>query len=212
MAKTDNHNLPAKLDLRRYFLRRYHQQPFSVFDACQGNAKIWTKLRKEFPVSRYWGVDHIRKAGRLKIDSSRVLAQSGWTDDVIDVDTYGEPWTHWLGILKNMQSEATIFLTISKPKPMAGIASLSRLAMEAIGLSIKKVPPTLTANLSGLAADFLLSKALDKFNIIEAMEAQNPGGNVRYIGIRLSRKAVQPPRENNKRRVSRRQPGAATRE
>lgn len=213
MSKQDNHNFPAKLDLRRHLLRKYHQQPFSVFDCCQGDARLWTKLRTEFSVSRYWGVDHIPKAGRLKIDSARVLSQPGWDDDVIDVDTYGSPWAHWIGILQNLKSHGTIFLTIGKPMPMAGSRNLSRLEMDVIGLKLKTVPRTITARLNELATEFMLGMALENFIIQEAVEAMNPGGTARYIGLRLTRKnAARPARENNKRTGDRLEPGAAKKE
>lgn len=54
--KTDNSNLGAKLDLRRYFLRKYHgEEPAHVLDCCQGDGVIWARLRQEFPLASYWG-------------------------------------------------------------------------------------------------------------------------------------------------------------
>jgi ubiquinone/menaquinone biosynthesis C-methylase UbiE len=58
-TKTDNHSPRVKLDLRRYFLKRYHAagEPIRVMDCCQGSGVLWGQLRKEFDVAGYWGLD-----------------------------------------------------------------------------------------------------------------------------------------------------------
>jgi hypothetical protein len=110
-----NKDPEAKLALRRHFLDKYHaDQPPRVFDCCQGNALLWTQLRKEYDVASYWGVDLEPKKGRLKINSIRVLNQPGWAYDVIDVDTFGSPWDHYDAILRNLKRPATVFLTIGR--------------------------------------------------------------------------------------------------
>ncbi len=107
--KTDNHNLPAKVGLRKYFLDRYHSQaPFSVFDACQGTGRIWQELRRSYDFA-YWGVDTQKRAGRLQVDSVRVLALGGLGADVVDIDTYGSPWKHWLALLPNVTVPTSVF-------------------------------------------------------------------------------------------------------
>lgn len=93
MTKTDNKDPSAKLELRRYFLRKYHAgEPIHVLDCCQATGFLWRTLRQEFPIASYWGLDLKPKKGRLQIDSTRVLEQNGWKQNVVDVDTYGSPW------------------------------------------------------------------------------------------------------------------------
>jgi hypothetical protein len=90
--KTDNHNPKAKLLLRRHFLDKYHADGNAdVLDCCQAGGLLWKEIRKTHQIARYWGVDLKPKKGRLKIDSVRILQQSGWPQNVIDIDTYGEP-------------------------------------------------------------------------------------------------------------------------
>jgi hypothetical protein len=109
----DNSNLDAKLDLRRYFLDKYHSAvPPDVLDCCQGDGKIWQQLRSEYEIKSYWGVDYKKKKGRLAIDSKRLLSSSGLSQNVIDVDVYGSPWGHWLELIKNVHRPTTVFLTI----------------------------------------------------------------------------------------------------
>lgn len=182
--KTDNHNPKAKLDLRRYFLKKYHAdgQPIRVFDCCQGSGLLWRELRKEFDVASYWGVDVKPKAGRLKIESQRVLAQTGMTENVIDIDTYGSPWKHWAVLLPNITQPITVFLTIGQVS-FSGSA-LHREAREALGIGNFKVPNAIGCKLNCLAANYLLSYVRSGTTILEAVEAVSDG-NARYIGVRL---------------------------
>lgn len=187
--KTDNHDPTAKLELRRYFLEKYHSaEPPHVLDCCQGSGLLWEQLRKEFPVASYWGLDVKRKKGRLKIDSVRVLQQAGWPQNIIDVDTYGSPWKHWRALLLNGQFPLTVFLTIgSVILAQGGGRSLSKVEAEAIGLGSLKLPQGFGPRLGIIATDYLLSSPYKAgINIVEAVEAVSHG-NARYIGVRLEK-------------------------
>src|SRR3954469_21082851 len=106
----ENSHLKAKLDLRRHYLERYHAAgERRVFDGFQAKGLLWSILRKEFPLASYWGVDLVEKKGRIKVDSARVLAQPGWNANIVDLDAYGSPWKHWLGVLKNAERSLTVF-------------------------------------------------------------------------------------------------------
>lgn len=188
MVKTDNHNPAAKLELRRYFLSKYHgiSQP-SVFDCCQGSAKLWTKLQEEFAVGQYWGVDLKPKKGRLKIDSVRILEQTGWMFDVIDVDTYGAPWKHFIWILKKASKPVTVFLTIGQNKMVGGFQGKPPKEITTILNIPPSTPPTIAANLWDYGCRLLLAQALRYGKITEAVEAVSDG-NARYIGLRFEPK------------------------
>jgi len=183
--KTDNHNPKAKLDLRRYFLSKYHSEnPAKVLDCCQGSGQLWSRLRQEFEVERYWGIDLKPKKGRLSIDSSRVLAQSGLNYDVIDIDTYGSPWKHWEALLPNICQPTTVFLTIGLVA--IGGTPLTKEVKEAIGLGELQPPRAIVASLNILAASYLLARCYN-YDImpLEAAEASAAASNARYIGVRL---------------------------
>ncbi|MEN3369967.1 MAG: hypothetical protein V7609_2110 [Verrucomicrobiota bacterium] len=114
--KTDNHNPDAKLTLRRHFLNRYHvpivaygDTSIRVLDCCQASGRLWGVLRREFAGVEYWGVDVRPKKGRLKIDSVRILDQPGVTQNVIDIDTYGSPFKHWMALLRECAGTASPF-------------------------------------------------------------------------------------------------------
>jgi hypothetical protein len=187
--RTDNSFLRTKLELRRYFLRRYHAAgPTWVMDCCQGEGRIWDVLRREFAMSGYWGIDTKPKAGRLLLDSSRILAQPGWRENVIDVDTYGDPWKHWLGVCCNLDHPATVFLTVGYV-PANGQGSISMAAKEALGLlGLKHLPNALVARVHDMATPYCLNKARARLNIVELCEAEPHGRYARYIGVRLEPK------------------------
>lgn len=184
MTKTDNHNLKVKLDLRRYFLKKYHADGCAVFDCCQGSGAIWSALRQEFDVRSYWGVDQKKKKGRLRIDSARVL-ETGLIEDVIDIDTYGAPWTHWQNLLRIRETPVTVFLTIGQV-----LMGTSTLAFEAVGLGKmrRRIPASFGRFIGDLAVSSLLTTSCKKdifpVEIVEALS----DGNARYIGVRLEKK------------------------
>jgi hypothetical protein len=179
--KTDNSNLHAKLELRRYFLRKYHSNyPPRVLDCCQGEGIIWKHLRQEFQIAGYWGVDIKEKRGRLKIDSKRILQQAGWPQNVVDIDTYGSPWKHWMAMLPNVKKSTTVFLTIGQWQ-----MGTDSFILKALGLNKITVPPGIACKLHGLALTPLLTKAYDHdITLREAVEAVSIG-RVRYIGVHL---------------------------
>ena len=184
MGKTDNHSPHAKLDLRRYFLRRYHTDPPHVLDCCQGGGIMWGTLRKEFPVASYWGLDLKPKKGRLKLDSVRVLQQPGWPQDVVDIDTYGSPWKHWMAMLPNVRRPTTVFLTIGNQNQTA--TSPNSHGADVLFHFPPSTPPTLAGV---VARRFDVTRGLTRscehgLILVEAVEAVSTG-NARYVGVHL---------------------------
>jgi hypothetical protein len=183
-TKTDNANLASKLALRRYFLGKYHaNSPIRVFDCCQGSGIIWSSLRKDFEVSSYWGVDVKKKPGRLKVDSARVL-QCQLEQNVVDIDTYGSPWKHWLNLLPNVRESTTVFLTIGLVKIGGGTTSHEMLRL--LGLPLK-TPKGFSARISEIGLSYMFQRSCDfGITITEAVEAVS-AGNARYVGVRLEK-------------------------
>lgn len=181
VSKTDNADPRAKLELRRYFLRKYHaDSPPVVLDCCQGGGLLWKRLREEFPVASYWGVDLKPKKGRLKLDSVRILGQPGWPQNVVDVDTWGSPWKHWEALLPNLSQPITVFLTIGQWQ----MGTDSKI-LEALGIGGLKIPPGIAIRLHGIALSYCLTKSYGHALImVEAVEALS-AGSARYIGVRL---------------------------
>lgn len=186
-TKTDNGNLQAKLALRRYFLDKYHQgEPIRVMDCCSGSGVMWGTLRRDYELESYWAIDLKPKKGRMKIDSSRVLAQHGWRENVIDIDTYGSPWTHWANLLETVDHEVSVFLTVGQV--MMGI---SNEVLRAVGLESLKLPASIKSRLVDFSLSYLLTKGCDNgIKIIEAAEAPVNRGSARCFGVRLCKTAA----------------------
>ncbi|MEN6533788.1 MAG: hypothetical protein ABFD89_09015 [Bryobacteraceae bacterium] len=185
--KTDNAFLEAKLSLRRHMLQKYHaQKRVRVFDACQGSGVLWAHLRREFQCE-YWGVDVKPKPGRLTIQSERLLDLPGWDFDVIDVDTYGEPWKHWQGICKHGSHALTVFLTIGLVKMMGGNAGNAILEMA--GIRFTKMPNALKGRIVERLHDYALWSCREHgWTIPYIAEATVIGrATARYLGVRLEK-------------------------
>ena len=186
--KTDSSYFGSKLDLRRYFLRRYHAaKPPAVLDCCEGQGRLWTKLRAEFALASLVGIDTKRRPGRLRIDSARLLERPGWAFDVIDVDTYGSPFRHLLQIMRNMVDPVTVFLTWGIVR-VGGGGNVQRDEAAIMGLATlrKHIPATLLVLAGGrlsLSSCFRVG-AERGVRVTEAIEAF-PNGRARYIGLRL---------------------------
>ncbi len=184
--KTDNHNSAAKLTLRRHFLRTWHAEtPPSVLDAFAGYSVLWTQLRTEFPVASYTGLELRKIPGRLRMDSLAYLRRRDWSHDVLDLDAYGSPWKHLLAALPHLAATGTacsIFLTIGN----AGLGSQDPDLIKAAGIAFA-VPKGLHKGMADYFTSIGLALPLRfGFQIQEALEAPNPGGTCRYIGLRLS--------------------------
>lgn len=188
----DNGNLPAKLKLRRYFMDKYHAGgDANVLDCCQGSAVIWNTLRNEYDLAGYWGIDEKFRAGRIQIDSAKILAQRGWPQNVIDIDTYGTPWKHWMNMLPHVERQLTVFLTIGRSGPGPKRAKLPQEELEAMGLTIDgvSVMSSLTGHFFEMSIHYCLAAALKhNLRIVECVEAFSVPVNkwrTIYMGVRL---------------------------
>jgi hypothetical protein len=202
----DNSHPEVKLELRRHFLRAYHsgkvppsprpsppgeggETDARVFDAFQGGGVIWGTLGKEFSLASYWGIDFLEKKGRIKLDSARVLAQTGWRENVIDLDAYGSPWAHYSNMLRTADHSLTVFLTIGiSGRARMGKRELSKLELRSIGITFD-IPPAISSNLNEFAVSALLARACGRFEVVECIEA-GPCTTARYFGMRLELKAA----------------------
>jgi hypothetical protein len=183
----ENSHLTVKIDLRRHFLDRYHSAgERRVFDAFQAKGLLWSILREEFPLTSYWGVDLVEKKGRVKVDSARVLVQPGWNANIVDLDAYGSPWKHWLGVIWNSPGSVTVFFTVGSKNGLMA-RNISAFEKKLLGIPFRKLPGRLGKTLDRLVLDFMLGEALERFDVIEATEAL-PSTTARYFGVRLEGK------------------------
>lgn len=182
--KTDNKNLELKLELRRRLLRQYHADgDIRVFDACQGTGQIWKRLRREFPLSSYWGVDKKQAKGRLKIDSVRVLA-SGVSENVIDVDTYGFPWEHYELICFHLRQPTTVFLTIGQPTIATCVPGIVRRVLNLPDSTPRKLASLAVRNQSieGCLTELSHGHVLER---VLYCRHRSGSTDTKYLGVRI---------------------------
>lgn len=178
--RTDNKAMAEKLAVRLHFLRKYHADNAKVFDCCQGAGLIWKKIRQDLEVKSYWGVDLKVRKGRVAMNSVEVLRRK-LTDNVIDVDTYGEPWEHWLTMLPNITQPTTIFLTWTSLCSLG----MSNVVKQFVFGGQLQMPPSLYGKLWDYANALLLTAPeRHGLEIVECMESINKTPS-RYIGIHV---------------------------
>ena len=182
-TQTDNALLADKLALRRMYLRRWPAG--HVLDCCQGSGELWGRLRSEFQVSSYLPMDLKPKSGRLRLDSARYLARPGWRHDTIDVDTYGEPWEHWRGILEHGRGPTTVFMTCGFVGVRGGmLSSLAR----SWGLALELPAPVgFNRTLAPMVAPRCLGLAAASGWQIQCCHEAPASPTTRYFAIRLER-------------------------
>lgn len=184
---SDNSHIDEKLALRRMLIEKYHARDARVFDCCQGDGVIWRQLRKEYRIDGYWGVDLKEKRGRLKIDSSRILAM-GIRENIVDIDVYGSPWRHWLLMLPTIREPKTVFLTIYTK---AFKRALSKEEAFSLGLGKHKHIVRLFGHkLTSVAPRYCLAECY-KYGVKIIDAAQYNHNDINYIGVRIERERTE---------------------
>lgn len=178
-SKTDNHNLAAKLDLRRALLPK--NEPLRVLDCFAGSEAIWKQLRTEFAVEDYLALDVKQRKGRLKLDSARFVAEQTGDFNIIDLDAYGAPWDHFVSVLK-WHRPLIVFLTVGA----VGMKAQSKTALALAG-----IPPLTPIGMHSQLHDYITESCLTAplyhgFTIGRTLEALNPGGSARYFGMQIT--------------------------
>lgn len=176
----DNKSLAEKVAVRLHFVRKYHSDDARVFDCCQGAGLVWKNVKESVELKSYWGVDLKPRSGKISMNSLEVLGRK-LRDNVIDVDTYGEPWEHWLKMLPNITQPTSVFLTWTSLCMMG----MSNVVKQYVFGGQLQMPPTLYGKLWGYAnACLLTAPERHGLEIVECMEpiCKSPS---RYIGIHL---------------------------
>jgi hypothetical protein len=114
--KVDNRSLEAKISLRMWLLNRMNITDVKVLDTCSGLGMIWSEMEKHVHISQWVKCDIKPRAGgngmTLKMSASQSLAVMDLSDfNVIDIDTYGEPWEPYRIMLSRLTKPVAVFLT-----------------------------------------------------------------------------------------------------
>ncbi|MCI0717827.1 MAG: hypothetical protein L0338_02390 [Acidobacteria bacterium] len=183
MTKTDNANLELKVELRRRVLKAARfRRPLRVLDLYAGEGKIWRHLRAEFKLAGYTPCDiRPRMAGTLKANVTPLFVEAIASGhyNVIDIDTYGEPWATWAAVAHRIHQRAAIFLTHG----VVGMGQTSHMALEAMGIPHAwKIP--VKPHIARFAARFFIVPEFVKLRIESAWRAE--AGNATYYGLVVS--------------------------
>jgi hypothetical protein len=186
VVKTDNASLALKLELRRWVITRAGLTTLRILDLCAGEGHIWRNMRQEYEVASYTPCDRKpRMAGVIKGEAA-ILA--GTFDlarfNVIDVDTYGEPWECWLKISSRIRQTTAVFLTHGVVAGRGG-STTSAVALRACGIpdgwSVPRKP-----ELARFAASYCLARGCESLKINHSGRVDLP--NVTYWGLVVSPK------------------------
>jgi len=178
----DNSHFDIKLDIRKKYLNKYGGN--AVLDCCQGDMRLWGELRKEYPNLKYMGVDLKPKRGRHKVDSARLLKIEGIVWDVVDIDTYGNPFDHYQNLCTTLNHECTVFLTYGTS--VGGLTQTSNAQKSMIGLP-RKTPTVLAYKAVKKYIDICIHSCR-RYGIIpsDIIEVK-PSDTVCYYAMRLKK-------------------------
>lgn len=179
MIKTNNSNLNLKVDLRRTVLKPAGLKRLRVLDLFAGGGEIWNRLRKEFRIESYMPCDiKPQMPGTLKANVTPLFVEAvaGDNINVVDVDTYGEPWEIWASVANRIRQPAAIYLTHG----VVGMGQTSHFALEVMGIPHSwKVP--VKPDLAHFAAHFFIIPEFQQLRIDRAWTASS--GDAAYYGL-----------------------------
>jgi hypothetical protein len=154
--KTDNHSLTDKCALRRLLVKEAQLEPLRVLDLFAGEGHVWKELRRtprpdpDIPpedqprplvVEKYTPVDSAAKQpGQLRFKITPRLIAALDKDEglrrynVVDIDTYGDPWPLWHEVLFHIKACTAVFLTRGKVTYGAGRMPISIHAKAVMGI------------------------------------------------------------------------------
>lgn len=179
MIKTNNSNLSLKVDLRRQVLKAGQFKTLRVLDLFAGKGEIWAQLRQEFKVESYMPCDvRPQMPGTLKANVTPLFVEAIASDkiNVVDVDTYGEPWEIWASVANRIRQPAAVFLTHG----VVAMGQTSHYALESMGIPREwKVP--VKPQLSQFAARFFIIPEFHQLRLERAWSAS--AGHATHYGL-----------------------------
>lgn len=112
--KTDNAFLADKIALRTQVIKAADLGDLRVLDTCAGRGIIWSEMKKRFKVASYTPCDKKpRMPGciKMELDDRHLDVFNMAKFNVVDIDTYGDPFGAWLNLSKRLGHKTAFFLT-----------------------------------------------------------------------------------------------------
>jgi hypothetical protein len=179
MRKTNNSNLTLKIELRRTVLRAAGFPSLRILDLFAGGGEIWNPLCREFKTAAYMPCDvKPQMPGTLKANVTPLFVEAlaGGNFNVVDIDTYGEPWEIWAAVASRLRRPAAIFLT----HRVVGMGQTSHFALETMGIP-RRWPVPVKPQLARFAGCYFLIPSFAGLEVRRAWNAQ--AGNAAYFGL-----------------------------
>lgn len=174
--------MPTKVELRLRVIRAAGLKRLRVLDLCAGAGHVWQAMREHVEVEAYTPVDREPRLlgtihGDVK-DRQFVHSLRPETYNVIDVDTYGEPWEPWSYCAERLTSKTAVFLThgLSGAGP-----SLSRFTWAALGLP-REWPLMHKRELAIFSERYCLAASAGRARLALVLRSR-PSGRVNYLGL-----------------------------
>jgi len=142
---TDNRSIADKVLLRSMVIKKAQLEPVRVLDLFAGEGNIWNEMRRKnnsahVAVESYTPIDRVaRQPGqiRFKITPRLFEALDLSRFNVVDVDTYGDPFSIWHEILFHITCPTAVFLTRGRVTYGAGKMPITQHAKRVMGMPVE---------------------------------------------------------------------------
>ena len=201
---TDSSNMPSKVALRLWLLKKMGIKEAYVLDTCAGEGKIWEAMQEQDEITvRQWTRCDIkpRRNGVLKLDATDAIERMPLdTYNVIDIDPYGEPWEPYMALLERITKPTAVFLTCCQ---LGGRQPISTASCAAVGIPVEwasqipresALPRFVSERILNRTVEFVDvmhagRMVLDPDTNIESGKAQHGRAYVTYYALGLKPKA-----------------------
>lgn len=145
--KVDNRSLQAKVNLRRWLLQRMKIDHVRVLDACAGEGAIWSAMEEHTTIDRWVRCDikprYPSDGMTLKLSAVQSMQSMDLDEfNVIDIDTYGDPWEAYRILLPRLRKVTCVFLTHGRVTLGGDVTNATKIAN---GLPVEwRIPQILT--------------------------------------------------------------------
>ena len=134
-SNSENQSLKTKTDLRERILEQAALPELRVLDLCAGSGDVWRNIGRRRPLAQYLPVDmkpQMPGTIKAKVNARFIAGFDIGRFNVVDVDTFGEPWEIWLALAPKLRGRTAVFLTHGYMT--VGRCSLSNVARQAVGI------------------------------------------------------------------------------
>ncbi len=196
-SKKQKSDVDIKVQLRKTLLKDFSKNyAINVLDCCAGHQLVWKALRKDFEVESYLPLDIQNIQGVTRADSVRWIRDVGLgAANVVDVDTFGEPWVHYDAILSAEWGQKDILVFLTLVHGLGEVGGISNMALKMSGMKTtwQKHVPRLSDDTRRIIDHRCLASCFEKGIFIKSFVEYQPTSktnkNTMYYGLWLEKKS-----------------------